>query len=93
MKSKAKQGGPPSWEDVLEVLDTDKSSTVSWEEVTNFIKAIEKEHNVKISKEDKQAIKAGFDAVDADGNGEIDKVEFEAAVAAAGGLAQLKKYM
>jgi len=92
MKNKSKQNAP-TWEDVLEVLDTDASGTVSWTEVTDFIKKIEKEHNVKISKEDKQAIKAGFDAVDTDGSGDVNKEEFEAAVAADRGLGQLEKYM
>ena len=90
MKSKAKQG-PPSWEDVLEVLDADDNGKVSWEEVLSFIKKIEEEHDVKISKKDKEAIKAGFDAVDTDGSGEVDKAEFEAAVAASKGLGQIKK--
>ena len=90
MKSKAKQGAP-SWEDVLEVLDENGNGKVSWEEVLGFIQKIEKEHDVKISKKDKEAIKAGFDAVDTDGSGEVDKDEFEAAVAASKGLGQLKK--
>ena len=96
MKNKQKMAakqGPPSWEDVLAVLDTDASGTVSWAEVTDFIKKIEKEHNVKISKKDKEAIKAGFDAVDTDGSGDVNKAEFEAAVAAEEGLGQLKKYL
>ena len=92
MKSKAKQGAP-SWEDVLEVLDADGSGTVSWDEIVSFIKQIEKEHDIKISQKDKKAIKAAFEQVDADGSGDIDKAEFEAAVAAMEGLAQLKKYM
>jgi Ca2+-binding EF-hand superfamily protein len=92
VQMKAKQGAP-SWEDVLSVLDTDGSKTVSWEEIVAFIKQIEKEHGVKISQKDKQAIKAAFEQVDADGSGDIDKKEFEAAVAAMEGLAQLKKYM
>ena len=92
MKSKARQGAP-SWEDVLEVLDADASGTVSWDEIVAFIKQIEKEHDIKISKKDKKAIKAAFEQVDADGSGDIDKAEFEAAVAAMEGLAQLKKYM
>jgi len=37
MKAKAKQGAP-SWEDVLAVLDADKSGTVSWDEIVAFIK-------------------------------------------------------
>ena len=45
---RAKQGAP-SWEDVLEVLDSDGSKTVSWEEIVDFIKYVEKEHGVKIS--------------------------------------------
>ena len=92
VQMKAKQGAP-SWEDVLAVLDTDGSNTVSWEEIVAFIKQIEKEHGVKISQKDKKAIKAAFEQVDADGSGDIDKKEFEAAVAAMEGLAQLKKYM
>ena len=48
VQMKAKQGAP-SWEDVLSVLDTDGSKTVSWEEIVAFIKQIEKEHGVKIS--------------------------------------------
>ena len=93
MKNKSKQQGAPSWEDVLAVLDTDASGTVSWSEVTDFIRKIEQEHNVKISKEDKKAIKAGFDAVDTDGSGDVNKEEFEAAVAAEEGLGQLQKYL
>ena len=85
--------GPPSWEDVLEVLDQDGSGTVSWDEIVAFIKQVEKEHGIKISKKDKQAIKAAFEQVDADGSGDIDKAEFEAAVAAMEGLSQLAKYM
>ena len=85
--------GAPSWEDVLEVLDEDGSGTVSWDEIVSFIKQVEKEHGVKISKEDKKAIKAAFEQVDADGSGDIDKKEFEAAVAAMEGLSQLRKYM
>ena len=92
VQMKSKQG-PPSWEDVLAVLDADGSGTVSWDEIVAFIKQVEKEHGVKISKEDKKAIKGAFDQVDADGSGDIDKAEFEAAVAAMEGLAQLKKYM
>ena len=92
VQMKSKQGAP-SWEDVLAVLDADGSGTVSWDEIVAFIKQIEEEHGVKISKEDKKAIKAAFEQVDADGSGDIDKAEFEAAVAAMEGLAQLKKYM
>ena len=87
------KGGAPSWEDVLEVLDADASGTVSWDEIVAFIKEVEKEHDFKISQEDKKAIKAAFEQVDADGSGDIDKAEFEAAVAAMEGLATLKKYM
>ena len=87
------KGGAPSWEDVLEVLDADASGTVSWDEIVAFIKEVEKEHDFKVSKEDKKAIKAAFEQVDADGSGDIDKAEFEAAVAAMEGLATLKKYM
>ena len=65
--------GAPSWKDVLEVLDTDGSKTVSWDEIVDFIKYVEKEHNVKIPEEDKKAIKAAFEQVDADGSGDIDK--------------------
>ena len=90
---KSKQEGAPTWEDVLAVLDKDGNGRISWGEVLQFIKRIEEEHNVKISKEDKKAIKAGFDAVDTDGSGEVDKAEFEAAVAAEEGLAVLKKWM
>ena len=39
-----------------------------------FIKQIEKEHDIKVSKEDK---KAAFEQVDADGSGDIDKAEHE----------------
>merc|ERR1712070_1086489 len=92
VQMKSKQG-PPSWDDVLEVLDEDGSGTVSWDEIVGFIKKVEKEHNVKISKEDKKAIKAAFEQVDTDGSGDIDKAEFEAALKAMEGLAQLKKYM
>ena len=92
VQMKSKQG-PPTWEDVLEVLDADGSGTVSWDEIVAFIKQIEKEHDIKISQKDKKAIKAAFEQVDADGSGDIDKAEFEAAVAAMEGLAQLKKYM
>jgi Ca2+-binding EF-hand superfamily protein len=87
------KGGAPSWEDVLEVLDADASGTVSWDEIVAFIKKVEKEHDIKIPQEDKKAIKAAFEQVDADGSGDIDKAEFEAAVAAMEGLAVLKKYM
>ena len=54
---------------------------------------VQEEHGVELSKEDMDAIKAGFDMTDADGDGEVDKAEFEAACAAAGGLAQLTKLM
>ena len=93
MFSQVRQGGAPSWEDVLAVLDADASGTVSWDEIVAFIKQIEKEHDIKISQKDKKAIKAAFEQVDADGSGDIDKAEFEAAVAAMEGLATLKKYM
>ena len=93
IKNGSSKGGAPSWEDVLEVLDEDGSGTVSWDEIVSFIKQVEKEHGVKISKEDKKAIKAAFEQVDADGSGDIDKKEFEAAVAAMEGLAALRKYM
>ena len=29
--------GPPSWEEILEVLDEDKNGMVSWAEIENFI--------------------------------------------------------
>ena len=85
--------GPPTWEEVLEVLDKDGSGTVSWGEIVSFIKQLEKEHGIKISKEDKKMIRDAFEMVDADGSGDIDKAEFEAALKAMEGLATLKKYM
>ena len=38
MFSQVRQGGAPSWEDVLAVLDADASGTVSWDEIVAFIK-------------------------------------------------------
>ena len=88
-KSKAKQA--PSWEQVLELLDADDSGTVSWEEIVAFVKEWENETGNKLSKEDKEMMKAAFEYVDQDGSGDIDKKEFEAAVASMEGLAQMKK--
>ena len=54
---------------------------------------VQEEHGVELSKEDMDAIKAGFDMTDADGDGEVDKAEFEAAIAAAGLAQKLSKLM
>ena len=52
---------------------------------------LEKEHGVTISAADKKEIKNVFDMADTDGSGEIDKKEFEAAMADAGALGQKSK--
>ena len=82
------QQGPPSWEDVLEVLDSDNSGTVSWEEIMDFVKEMEKQHGEKMPEDMKKELKKMFDYVDKDGSGDIDKAEFEAAVKAHGAMGQ-----
>ena len=90
LSSTTKQGAP-SWEQVLEVLDADGNGRVSWPEIEGFIKEMEKQYDEKMPKEMKKEIKDMFDMVDADGSGEIDKAEFEAAIAAHGALGQKTK--
>ena len=90
LSSTTKQGAP-SWEDVLEVLDADGNGKVSWPEIEGFIKEMEQQYGEKMPKDMKKEIKQMFDMVDSDGSGEIDKAEFEAAVAAHGALGQKAK--
>ena len=80
--------GAPSWEDVLSVLDADKNGKVSWAEIEDFITEMEEQYGEKMPADMKEDIKNMFDMVDSDGSGEIDKAEFEAAVAAHGALGQ-----
>ena len=87
LSSTTKQGAP-SWEQVLEVLDADGNGRVSWPEIEGFIKEMEKQYDEKMPKDMKKEIKKMFDMVDSDGSGEIDKAEFEAAIAAHGALGQ-----
>ena len=44
MKSKQPapgEGPPPTWDDILEVLDADQNGRVSWEEILSFIAQLE----------------------------------------------------
>ena len=86
-----KQGGAPSWDDVLAVLDADGNGKVSWGEIEGFIAEMEQQYGEPMPADMKKDIKNMFDMVDTDGSGEIDKAEFEAAVAAHGALAQKTK--
>ena len=76
-----KQGGPPSWDEVLEMVDADGSGTVSWPELKGFFEDLAAEHDYPLSKEELDGLKEFFDMIDADGSGEVDKAEFDAAVA------------
>ena len=76
----------PEWEEVLEELDEDLSGTVSWPELQAFFKKVAAEHDYKLTKEDLEQIHEVFKMVDTDNSGEIDKKEFEAAIANAGAL-------
>lgn len=83
------QQGAPEWEEVLEELDSNGNGQISWKELKQWVQAMEKEHDFKVSKEDWANIKKFFDMVDTDGSGEVNKKEFEAAVAKYG-LVQIK---
>ena len=83
------QDGPPEWEEVLNELDSNGNGKISWKELKQWVQAMEKEHDFKVSKEDWANIKKFFDMVDTDDSGEVDKAEFEAAVAKYG-LVQIK---
>ena len=85
--SKSKQG-PPSWEDILEELDTDMSGTISYGELKSYIEALEVEHDFELSEDDWAQVEQVFDFIDADGSGEVDEAEFAAAMEGAG-LAQV----
>lgn len=76
--------GDPTWDDVLQAVDTDTSGTVSWEELIAFVEEYAYENDLEISQEMEDELHAMFDAVDTDGSGEVDKAEFEAAIAAHG---------
>jgi len=87
--SKSKQG-PPSWEDILEELDTDMSGTISYGELKSYIEALEVEHDFELSEDDWAQVEQVFDFIDADGSGEVDEAEFAAAMKGAG-LAQVHR--
>jgi len=69
------------------------SGTISWDELKSFIERMEDEHDFELSDDEWEQIHGFFNHVDADGSGEVDKKEFEAAMEAAGARGQKSREM
>ena len=72
----------PAWDDIIKMIDTDGSGTLSLDEVKNFVIKSCTSHGGSATDCQSYVDQAEglFKAIDKDGSGEVDKAEFEAFV-------------